>query len=273
MTSNSYKAFFGFRFEPFSNTIKTKNLMELPSMLAVKNRLDYCLDSGGCMVVTGEVGAGKSTSLRWAVSQYHPSDVQTISVIASSGSFLEVYRQLAIELDISGRISGRSKLVQLVKSTITEVVRSQKRRILLIFDEANLLRIDTLQELHTLLIFEQDSMNNLTLVLCGQSQLRDNLAQRSVMPLCSRVMAHTHLGNLSGQQMEDYLNHHVKVAGVSTSLFEKSAVNAVYQGSGGILRTANSLARGGLVAASLEKKNLVSAEHIRIAASEVLIGK
>jgi type II secretory pathway predicted ATPase ExeA len=73
--------------------------------------------------------------------------------------------------------------------------------------------------------------------------------------------------------MEDYLNHHVKVAGVSTALFEKAAINAVYQGSGGILRTANTLARGGLVAASLEKKNIVSAEHIRIAASEILIGK
>jgi type II secretory pathway predicted ATPase ExeA len=128
------------------------------------------------MVVTAEVGAGKSTSLRWATVQYHTSEVQTISVIASSGSFLEVYRKLANELDIGGRISSRSMLVELVKSTIAEVFRSQKRRILMIFDEANLLRIDTLQELHTLLIFEQNSLNNLTMVLCGQSQLRDLLS-------------------------------------------------------------------------------------------------
>jgi ABC-type multidrug transport system ATPase subunit len=88
MSSNNFKAYFAFRIEPFANTLQTKHLMELPSMLAVKNRLDYCLDIGGCLVVTGEVGAGKSTSLRWSTAQYHPSEVLTLNAIAGSGSFL-----------------------------------------------------------------------------------------------------------------------------------------------------------------------------------------
>lgn len=270
MTSNNFKAYFGFRIEPFANTLQTKHLMELPSMLAVKNRLDYCLDIGGCLVVTGEVGAGKSTSLRWSSAQYHPSEVLTLNAIAGSGSFLEVYRQLAIELDVTVKISSRSRLVQLIKSTMADIARTQKKRILIVFDEANLLRIDTLQELHTLLIFDQDSRNFISLVLCGQSQLRDKLSQRTVSPLASRVIAHTHLGNLSLSQMEEYVNHHMKISGTTSELFEKNAITAIHQGSAGILRRANALARGGLVAAAREKKNSVTAEHIRIAASELL---
>lgn len=270
MNASNFKAYFGFRHEPFSNTVQTKHLMELPSMLAVKSRLDYCLDIGGCLVVTGEVGAGKSTSLRWSTSQYHPSEVLTLTAVAGSGAFLEIYRQLAIELDISVKMGGRSKLIKIIKSALSDIARGQKKKVLIVFDEANLLRIETLQELHTLLIFNQDSTNFMSLVLCGQTTLRDKLAQRSVSPLTSRVIAHTHLSNLSAAQMEEYVNHHVRIAGINKSLFEKPALNAIHQGSGGVLRRANALARGGLVAAALEKKDTVTAEHIRIAASELL---
>jgi hypothetical protein len=91
--------------------------------------------------------------------QYHPFEVLTLNAIVGSESFLEVYRQLAIELDTTVKISSRSRLVQPIKWTMADIARTQKKKILIVFDEANLLRMDTLQELHTLLIFDQDSRN------------------------------------------------------------------------------------------------------------------
>jgi len=70
--------------------------------------------------------------------------------------------------------------------------------------------------------------------------------------------------------MDAYLNHHLKIAGITQQLFSEPAVTAIHQGSGGLLRRANHLARGALIAAAAEKTQLVSAEHVRIAATELV---
>ena len=70
--------------------------------------------------------------------------------------------------------------------------------------------------------------------------------------------------------MEDYLRHHLALAGVHQMLFEDAAVTAIHQGSGGLLRKANHRARGALIAAAHPKAPLVTAEHVRVAATELL---
>ena len=70
--------------------------------------------------------------------------------------------------------------------------------------------------------------------------------------------------------MNEYINHHLTVAGVKEHLFSEQAVVAIHQGSGGVLRKANTLARGALIAASCQSSSTVDAEHVRIAATEVI---
>ena len=70
--------------------------------------------------------------------------------------------------------------------------------------------------------------------------------------------------------MQAYLQHHLQLAGASERLLSEEAVVAIHQGSGGLLRRANSLARGRLVAAARENSQLVSAEHVRLASTEIL---
>jgi len=69
--------------------------------------------------------------------------------------------------------------------------------------------------------------------------------------------------------MNSYLVHHLAIAGVNTNLFEDAAVTAIHQGSGGIFRKANNLARGSLIAAANDKSKTVSAEHVRLASTEL----
>jgi len=69
--------------------------------------------------------------------------------------------------------------------------------------------------------------------------------------------------------MQQYLEHHLSLVGVKNNLFEDAAVTAIHQGSGGLLRKANHLARGSIIAASKEKSKTVMAEHVRLAATEV----
>lgn len=266
----SAKAYFGFKTEPFSKDIATRDLLPLPSMLGVRQRLDYCQNLGGVLAIFGEVGSGKTTALRWGLSDYHLSQIKVVAVVATTGSIAELYKQVAWGFDLAPRSGSRSALLEECKNVIKDLGIAKKQRIVICIDEAQLLRRDVLAELHTLMNFNHDGAHFLSLILCGQTNLLEHLQYRAAAPLASRVMAKAHIRALSHPEMVEYINHHLRVAGTKKQLFDESALMAIHQGSAGGLRRANQLASGGLMAAALEKCELVTADHIRTAASELI---
>lgn len=266
----SYRAFFGFQREPFTADIELDHILQTPELLAAQQRVMYVVRLGGIGLLTGEVGAGKSTALRWTKGQLHPSKYKVLWVTATAGSILEVYRQLLAELDINTASSSRAVLTRLIRNQIQELVLGKKQQPLLVIDEASLLRLEVFTELHTLTQFEGDSKPWLPIVLAGQNNLADNLLYRTAMPLASRIIARSHLEAVNRQGMEEYLQHHLHVAGIKNNPFQEQAITAVHQGSGGLFRKANHLARGALIAAAADKSQLVSADHVRMADSELL---
>lgn len=265
----SYRTFFALTREPFSSDLHLGDILQTPELISVKERFDYALRLGAMALVTGDIGSGKSTALRYAIGQLHPSEHATFYLTASSGSILELYRQILSELGLYAAGSSRATLTQLIKREIQELVLGKKMKVALVIDEASLLRLDVFQELHTLTQFEVDSKPYLPIVLAGQSILIDKLTYRTSQPLASRIVARSHLEGVSRQDMEQYLRHHLSIAGVKKNLFDQAAVTAIHQGSGGLFRKANHLARGSLIAAAKEQCMTVTAEHVRLASTEV----
>ncbi len=266
----SYRPFFGLAREPFSADLDLDEIMQTDDIMGVSQRLEYVLRIGAIGLVTGEVGAGKSTALRWAAGQLHPSNHKVLWITATSGSILEVYRQLLAELDINTAASSRAVLTRMIRQQIVNLAVTKKQQPLLIIDEASLLRLDVFTELHTLTQFQGDSKPWLPMILAGQNNLADNLLYRTAVPLASRIVARSHLKAVTREGMELYIRHHLVVAGLKTSPFDDQAVTAIHQGSGGLFRKANHLARGALIAAAAEKSQAVTAEHVRLADSELL---
>lgn len=266
----SYRAFFGFAREPFTPDIELDSILKTPALMALNQRVDYVTRIGGIVLLTGEVGAGKSTALRWSTGKLHPSAHKVLWVTATSGSILEVYRQLLAELDIHTASSSRAVLTKLIRNQIHILVTTKKQHPLLVIDEASLLRLDVFTELHTMTQFEGDSKPWLPIILAGQNNLADNLLYRTAIPLASRVVARTHLEAVDREGMERYIQHHLAIAGLQNSPFENAALTAVHQGSGGLFRKANHLARGSLIAAASEKSHTVTPDHVRMADSELL---
>lgn len=265
----SYRAFFGLAGEPFRADLDLDAILQTDDLLSVHERLLYTVRLGAIALVTGEVGAGKSTALRWAAGQLHPSKYKTLWITASSGSILEVYRQLLAELDIHTASSSRAVLTRRIREQIANLVNTKKQQPLLVIDEASLLRLDVFTELHTLTQFEGDSKPWLPMILAGQNNLADNLLYRTAIPLASRIVARSHLQAVNRDGMEQYIEHHLKIAGLKNSPFDEQAFTAIHQGSGGLFRKANNLARGALLAAAGEKSQSVTAEHVRLASSEL----
>jgi type II secretory pathway predicted ATPase ExeA len=93
----SYRTFFGLTREPFSSELNLHEILQAQELLAVKESFDYALRIGAMALVTGDIGSGKSTALRYAMGQLHPSEHATFYLTASSGSILELYRQILAE--------------------------------------------------------------------------------------------------------------------------------------------------------------------------------
>ncbi len=267
---NAYRPFFGFTREPFSNDLSINEILKTTELHAVRTRFEYVLSLGGIAVITGEIGSGKSTAIRFAKSQLHPSQYLCLDLIATSGTITELYRQIAEAIGIAKITTSKARMTSAIRAEIRNLVTTKRLKPVLIIDESSLLRLDVFCELHTLLQYEHDSKAYLPLVLIGQEALIAKLSFRNSAALASRVIARYHLEGLNLEDMHRYILHHLHIAGISTDLFEEPATVAIHQGSGGLLRKANHLARGALIAAAKGKCQTVSAEHVRMAASEIL---
>lgn len=264
-----YRAYYGMEKEPFGTELAIGEILETQELCGVKERFDYAMRLGAVAVVTGEIGSGKSTALRYATEKLHPSGYRTIYVTATTGSILELYRLILGELGMEMGGISRALMAGRIKKEIRELVEEKKMKVVLVVDEASLLGLSVFAELHTLCQFDKDSRAYLPMILAGQNNLIDKLMYRDSQPLASRVVARGHLEGIDRKAMEAYLKHHLSIAGVKENLFDETAVTAIYQGSGGLLRKSNHLARGSLIAAAKEKSSIVTAEHVRLAATEI----
>ncbi len=264
----SYKHFFGFKKEPFAQDISVRELYPLPGMKSVAQRMEFTIQCGSVGLVSGDVGAGKSTALRYATAGLHPSKYQVISVTAIDGTYLELLRKIVIGLGLHLNSNSPTILSKHIHTTLLDIA-SKKKTPLLVIDEAHLLRIQVFAQLHTLTQFEFDSRPIMPMILCGQNSLIDSLSYHSSRPLASRIIGRSYLEAISLEEMKAYLNHHLSVAGIADNIFSEEAMLAIHQGSGGFLRKANHLALGALVAAAAEKLTIISPEHVRVAASEI----
>ena len=190
--------------------------------------------------------------------------MHTLLVIDDERSVLSVFKGVfgkQADVELLTAASGKEGL---------EVVRKQRPDAVildvLLPDQQGL---DVFAELHTITQFEQDSKPWLPIILAGKTNLIDLLTYQTSMPLASRIVARSHLEPANRSQMEAYLNHHLSITGVKNSLFDDTAITAIHQGSGGLFRKANNLARGALMAAADQKSMMVNAEHVRLAATEI----
>ncbi len=166
----NYRSFFGMTREAFPTELSLKDILETPDIAAIKQRFDYTLRLGAIAIVTGEVGSGKSTALRYVVSKLHPSEYRTVWITACSGSILEFYRLLLAEMGIHMAGPQKAIMIRLIKKSVREIVVEKKMKIVLIVDEASLMRLEVFAELHTITQFEQDSKPWLPIILGRKDQ-------------------------------------------------------------------------------------------------------
>ena len=227
---------------------------------------------GGFVLLTGEVGTGKTTVCRCFLEQI-PENTDVAFILNPKLDCEQLLATICDELSIS--YIGDSMTVKEYIDYINEKLLSNHakgRHTVLIIDEAQNLAPDVLEQLRLLTNLETHEKKLLQIVLLGQPELQDMFQAPELRQLSQRVTARFHLDALSKEELVGYVAHRLKVAGCSTPhhIFPRKTINLLYDISKGIPRVVNLVSDRALLGAYTQEQQEVSPSVLKKAAEEVL---
>ena len=264
-----YEAFFGFREKPFNLTPDPKFLYLSTKHNEAFAHLEFGLKQrGGFMAVTGEVGTGKTTLCRYFLERLDDDTLSAFILYPALGT-TELLRSVNKDLGISAEGESDKELIDCLHEFLLES-RREGKNIVLVIDEAQNLSRDVLEQVRLISNLETDTEKLIQIVLIGQSELNDMLAQTDLRQLAQRVTARYHLTPLTRQDLTQYIRHRLAVAGgIGKVDFTTGALRAVHRYSKGIPRLINLVCDRALLAAFVLEKNEITANIVRRAVKEL----
>src|SRR6267378_3692027 len=245
---NMYAEFYGLRELPFALTPDPRYIYFTPSHTEVMANLHYGVESGkGLIVVTGEVGTGKTTILRWMMQRLDRT-VMVAYIFNPRLSVPEFYQHLAALFDIQNWETKSDLLIELGK--VLETRHSRGLRTVLIIDEAHGLSPYVLEEVRLLGNFESDTAKQLQIVLTGQPELRNVLNYPDLRQLKQRVALRCVIKALpTVEETDRYITSRLLASGAErTDIFSREAIDHIFRCSEGIPRNINNLCDNALLA-------------------------
>ena len=272
-----YGAWFGLQREPFSIAPDPRTLfMSERHREALAHLLYGVQGGGGFVLLTGEIGAGKTTVSRCFLEQV-PEGCRVAYVFNPKQTVDELLWTVAQEFGLegpglagSGGGGGGSKALVDALNRYLLQVHAQGGQAVLVIDEAQALSVEVLEQLRLLTNLETSERKLLQIILIGQPELRAMVASPGLEQLAQRVIARYHLGPLSAPDTARYVQHRLAVAGLSGPLpFDAAALKRVHERSRGVPRRINLLCDRALLGAYATGRRSVDASIVERAAAEV----
>jgi general secretion pathway protein A len=236
-----YVEHFGLRERPFSLLPDPDFMYWSPAHRLTYAMLEYgLLTRAPITLITGEVGAGKTTLLQHLLRSIG-SDVRIALVSNAHGDRGELLRWvlMALAQPAPPQDSYVDLFARFQACLIDEYAKGH--RVILIFDEAQNLSRESLEELRMFTNINANKDELLQLVLVGQPELRDIVQRPDMTQLAQRISSSFHLKAMDAQTVRNYIAHRLKVAGCDSNLFSPSATELIYDSTGGVPRLVNQL--------------------------------
>jgi len=225
---------------------------------------------GGFVLLTGEVGTGKTTLCRCLLEKV-PDDTDVAFIINPRLSVVDLLANICDELGIAyaaDRLNNRL-LVDAINQYLLER-HAGGRKTVLIIDEAQNLDSDVLEQLRLLTNLETDERKLLQIILLGQPELQEKLSRSDLRQLSQRITARYHLTALDRNDMRAYITHRLAVAGCEQAVFSPAALGFIHRQSQGIPRLINLICDRAMLGAFAAGVSRINRAMTRQAAREVL---
>ncbi|HRH79166.1 MAG TPA: AAA family ATPase, partial [Cellvibrionaceae bacterium] len=209
-----YHSYFGIEEQAFSIAVNPRYLYMSAQHREALAHLLYGVNSGGFVMLTGEVGTGKTTIIRCLLEQLPKhADVAMIMTPAASARDLlcSICDELAIDY-LADETSLKILTDKLYEFLLTN--HSKGRNTIVLIDEAQLLRVSTLEQIRLLTNLESNTQKLLQIILVGQPELNELLAKPALRQLSQRITARYHLRPLSQDETGAYIKHRLQIAGM-----------------------------------------------------------
>lgn len=259
-----YTDYYGLNAPPFQLTPDPRYWFESATHRKAMAYLGYGLAQGeGFIVVTGDIGAGKTTLVGHLMDTIDPARVAAFKIVSTQVEGDDMLRLAAQAFGLSTDGVEKAQLLGRIERYLMDTARAG-RRSLLIVDEAQNLPVSALEELRMLSNFQSGGQSLLQIFLLGQPEFRDRLATADTLEqMRQRVIATHHLDPMSVEETGPYLDHRLKRAGYAgTALFTPEAAIALHKASGGIPRKLNTLATRAMLMGSIEGTATIDAAVI-----------
>lgn len=257
-----YLEFFGLNEFPFNITPDPRFLYFSPRHREAMDLLLYGVaNRKGFIELTGEVGCGKTTTLRAVLSRL-PHDVETALVLNPCVTGDQLHR--AILKDFGLTIRGEDRLDYVEQ--LNEFLLMQAERghnVVIVIDEAQDLEPEVMEQVRLLSNLETDEHKLMQIVLAGQPELRERLAQHDLRQLRQRILIRCHLSPLSEDEVGDYIGHRLQVAGAGEDVwFDPDAVAKIYSYSNGIPRLINAVCDLSMLGGYAAQSLMLGEDHV-----------
>ncbi|MBW8352154.1 AAA family ATPase [Bacillus sp. IITD106] len=259
-----YKSFYSLGRAPFSKDLRPSDAFLSTDYQGALSALTYLQKSKGIGLLLGDPGAGKTFTLRSFKESLNPSLYHVIYFPLSTGGVMDFYRGLVYGLGEEPKFR-KVDLFRQIQHGIERMAVERKITPVFILDEMHMAKDAFLQDIALLFNFQMDSVNPFILVLAGLPHLKTRLALNQHRPLSQRLIVKYEIQPLTREDISNYINHHLKIAGAKMPIFTEAAIEAIALRSQGWPRVINTLTINSLLFGFQLKKEQIDEEIVRLA--------
>jgi len=265
-----YETYYGLKENPFSVTPDPKYIYLGENHQEAFAHLLYGVrERKGFVVITGEVGSGKTTLIHYLLSKLNGNDNAKTAYLFNTKLNGDDFIQYILK-DLGVEVNGGTKssnLYSLYRYLLKAYQNNEK--VILIVDEAQGLNPEVLEEIRLLSNFETSKSKLLQIILVGQPELKKMLSQHELRQLKQRINMRYHLNPLSEKETKEYIEKRVRTAGAKKQLFTEKALKEIYRRSGGIPRLINVLCDNSLLTGYAFDQKMVEKKSVTEAAKDL----
>ena len=265
-----YDQYYGLQGRPFQLTPDPHYYFESATHRKALSYLGYGLAQGeGFIVITGDIGAGKTTLVGHLMQTIDPARLTAVKIVSTQVEGDDMLRLAAQSFGLATDGLPKAATLQKIEAFLHAQARAG-RRTLLIVDEAQNLPVSAIEELRMLSNFQLGGQSLLQIFLLGQPEFRDLLKSPQLEQLRQRVIATHHLEPMMGKEVEPYIIHRLTVAGwVGNPTFTPAAFAAHYAATGGVPRRLNALVSRVLLMGAIDQLREIDADVVQAVVADM----